>query len=262
MPRAQLLVASNCTCYQHLEDNLHRSSADSCDVGFSRWECWEPFLISVTNVGIGLRWFSAGPLYGAVLMAQSAALNFILVRDAQCARHHIARSDQNDTECVPCAKNRSRSCQSRKVYTCERFPTSSRQATIQPLAGQKQLQNPSRFDRASAVGLVLFFGQAWTTHHSDGNVTCKLCNVKIGISRSHSSSCQPWALCCWALAATVDVACVTSHGMYTRCIQACHVLYYPRMVPPKGKGDLELRRKKNSFIFFILWKETLGPSRC
>jgi len=47
-------------------------------------------------------WFSAGPLYGAVLMAQSAALNFIL------------------------------------VYTCERFPTSS---------------------RASAVGLVLFFGQ-------------------------------------------------------------------------------------------------------
>lgn len=98
MPRAQLLVASNCTCYQHLEDNLHRSSADSCDVGFSRWECWEPFLISVTNVGIGLRWFSAGPLYGAVLMAQSAALNFILVRDAQCARHHIARSDQNDTE--------------------------------------------------------------------------------------------------------------------------------------------------------------------
>ena len=104
MPRAQLLVASNCTCYQHLEDDLHRSSADSCDVGFSRWECWEPFLISVTNVGIGLRWFSAGPLYGAVLMAQSAALNFILVRDAQCARHHIARSDQNDTECVPCAK--------------------------------------------------------------------------------------------------------------------------------------------------------------
>lgn len=104
MPRAQLLVASNCTCYQHLEDNLHRSSADSCDVGFSRWECWEPFLISVTNVGIGLRWFSAGPLYGAVLMAQSAALNFILVRDAQCARHHIARSDQNDTECVPYKK--------------------------------------------------------------------------------------------------------------------------------------------------------------
>lgn len=47
-------------------------------------------------------WFSAGPLYGIVLMAQSAAFNFIL------------------------------------VYTCERFPTSS---------------------RASAVGLVLFFGQ-------------------------------------------------------------------------------------------------------
>ncbi|CAK9107098.1 Aurora kinase B-A [Durusdinium trenchii] len=47
-------------------------------------------------------WFSAGPLYGAVLIAQSAAFNFLL------------------------------------VYTCEKFPTSS---------------------RASAVGLVLFFGE-------------------------------------------------------------------------------------------------------
>ncbi|CAJ1346077.1 unnamed protein product [Effrenium voratum] len=47
-------------------------------------------------------WFTAGPLYGAALVAQSAAFNFLL------------------------------------VYTCEKFPTAT---------------------RASAVGLVLFFGQ-------------------------------------------------------------------------------------------------------
>ena len=31
---------------------------------------------------------------------------------------------------------------------------------------------------------------------------------------------------------------------------------------PKEKGGPWAPKKKNSFIFFILWKETLGPSRC
>ena len=159
-------------------------------------------------------------------MAQSAALNFILVRDAQCARHHIARSDQNDTECVPCAKNRSRSCQIRKVYTCERFPTSSRQGRqSNHWQGKRNLNFKTQ---VVLTGRVLLDWCSSLVRPEPLRWECymQIVQCQIGISRSHSSSCQLWALWCWALTATVDVACVTSHGMYTRCIQVYHVLYW------------------------------------
>ena len=159
-------------------------------------------------------------------MAQSAALNFILVRDAQCARHHIARSDQNDTECVPCAKNRSRSCQIVRCILAKGSLLHQGRGD-NPTIGRAKGTWTSK-PKSFLTGQVLldWCSSLVRLNHSDGNVTCKLCNVKIGISRSHSSSCQPWVLWCWALTATVDVACVTSHGMYTRCIQVYHVLYW------------------------------------
>ena len=67
------------------------------------------------------RWFSAGPLYGIVLMAQSAAFNFILARHPDPFNgFQWANHDRPDIVCPWMALA--------KVYTCERFPTSSRHA--------------------------------------------------------------------------------------------------------------------------------------